>query len=67
MSLIDNINLSYPPEAKDQLNRLARLLYAIQGYEVREGFDFSTSQHPTEKAMFAQACAAMNFFLDEGL
>lgn len=51
----------------DQLNRLAHRFYQVQGYNAREGFDFSSSKHPQERLMFRLAYEAFEFFSDEGI
>ena len=49
----------------DQINALARKFYSRYGYEVEEGYDFSTASHPQERLMFALAVDAINFCFDE--
>ena len=58
---------SYDPESKDDLNALARILYAAHGYQAPRGFDFTASPHPQERQMFSLACIAQWFFLENGL
>ncbi len=47
---------------KDNLNALARKLYAAQGYNVAEGYDFSTARHPQEQGMWIFAVMSFNFW-----
>lgn len=47
---------------KENLNECARILYATQGYEVLEGYDFQTAPHPQEQAMFAMAVRTCSFW-----
>lgn len=45
-------------EILDQTNTLARRLYALRGYEVREGYRFDRATHPHEAAAWRGACEA---------
>jgi alpha-D-ribose 1-methylphosphonate 5-phosphate C-P lyase len=42
----------------DQTNQLARRLYALRGYTVREGYRFDEATHPHEVEAWQGACAA---------
>lgn len=42
----------------DQTNQLARQLYALRGYTVREGYRFDEATHPHEVEAWQGACAA---------
>lgn len=42
----------------DQTNELARLLYAIRGYEVKPGYRFDRATHPHEVEAWNGACEA---------
>lgn len=53
------------PEFKAEVNRLAALFYKAQGYKSYEGFDFSESQHPSEKALWNQALIAFAFIKND--
>ena len=57
--------LDYAPEDLPLLNRLARIMYALRGYIVPEGYDFTKATHPHEQEAFSQACAALAFIRDE--
>jgi hypothetical protein len=46
----------------DNLNQCARLIYEGMGYQVEDGYDFSTSCHPQERACFALAVKTFNFW-----
>lgn len=48
-----------------ELNELARELYQQHGYEVKEGFDFSASNHPQEKLMYKLAELSYDFWKDK--
>ncbi|MBH8566767.1 hypothetical protein I8748_32225 [Nostoc sp. CENA67] len=50
---------------RERLNRLAAKFYAQMGYVVREEFDFTTSQHPTEKAVYRMAEIAYEEFMGD--
>lgn len=52
-------------EKKDNINRLARLLYKMEGYKVSEDFDFSQSRHPHIKRIWNQACVSHAFILGD--
>lgn len=45
-------------EIIDQTNALARKLYALRGYKVREGYRFDRATHPHEVEAWQGACAA---------
>lgn len=45
-------------EIVDQTNELARLLYAIRGYESEKGYRFDAATHPHEVEAWEGACAA---------
>ena len=45
-------------EILDQTNELARTLYFIRGYVVKEGYRFDLAVHPHEREAWAGACAA---------
>ncbi|MDM9583067.1 hypothetical protein [Nostoc sp. GT001] len=47
---------------RDRLNNLAREFYRQMGYAVREGFDFSASQHPQELMCYRMAEIAYEEF-----
>ena len=42
----------------DQTNSLARELYFLRGYTVREGYRFDRATHPHEREAWMGACAA---------
>ncbi len=42
-------------------NKLARMYYASQGYEVEEGYRFDRAHHPHERGMWNQAALAFEF------
>ena len=58
---IDSLLEEERDEDKDLINKLARLFYGVLGYHVEPGFDFTTSPHPQEKAMYDQASLAISF------
>lgn len=43
------------------LNVLAARFYKLQGYSNVEGFDYSTSSHPSERMMYQMALEALYF------
>src|SRR5690606_4445861 len=45
-------------EIIDQTNALARTLYALRGYSVREGYRFDCATHPHEVEAWRGACEA---------
>lgn len=47
---------------KKDLNECARIVYAIMGYNVDEGYDFSKASHPQEQMCFAIAVRTFNFW-----
>lgn len=51
-------------EIVDQTNELARTLYHLRGYEVREGYRFDLATHPHEVEAWAGACAAQLLLTD---
>jgi hypothetical protein len=48
----------------DQTNELARQLYALRGYTVREGYRFDEATHPHEVEAWQGACAAQLLLTD---
>lgn len=48
----------------DQTNELARQLYALRGYTVREGYRFDKATHPHEVEAWQGACAAQLLLTD---
>ena len=48
-----------PSELKPYLNTLAARFYAMQGYRVADGFDFSQATHPSEKLCYQMAIASL--------
>lgn len=48
----------------DQTNELARHLYALRGYTVREGYRFDKATHPHEVEAWQGACAAQLLLTD---
>jgi len=50
------------PKLRQQLNALARDIYASRGNKVREEFDFQNSGHPEERACFADAVLGYQHF-----
>lgn len=48
----------------DQTNELARKLYSLRGYEVREGYRFDLATHPHEVEAWEGACAAQLMLTD---
>lgn len=48
----------------DQTNELARQLYALRGYAVREGYRFDKATHPHEVEAWQGACAAQLLLTD---
>ena len=48
-----------------ELNQLARILYAELGYEAKEEFDFSASQHPQELKMYVLAGLSYDFWIEK--
>lgn len=48
----------------DQTNDLARLIYLIRGYSVREGYRFDQATHPHEVEAWEAACAAQRMLTD---
>lgn len=48
----------------EELNELARELYAAMGYEVKEGFDFTLSRHPQEWLAYRLAEISYDFWLE---
>lgn len=48
----------------DQTNELARQLYALRGYTVREGYRFDGATHPHEVEAWQGACAAQLLLTD---
>lgn len=51
-------------EIIDQTNALARRLYEIRGYEIREGYRFDLATHPHEVEAWEGACAAQLMLTD---
>lgn len=51
-------------EIIDQTNVLARSLYAIRGYAVREGYRFDSATHPHEVEAWRGACEAQMLLTD---
>ena len=47
---------------KDRLNEMVRRFYTIQGYRVKEGYDFSKAHHPQEQAMWSMAIMSFNYW-----
>lgn len=47
-----------PDEIMLQTNSLARAFYAMQGYDVKEGYDFTKATYPTEILAWKMACEA---------
>lgn len=47
--------------------KLARMFYALYGYEVEEGFKFYESEHPQERNMWDLACIAFEELIDTNL
>lgn len=50
-----------PREIVNSANELARQFYALQGYEVPEGYRFDQAFHPQERTMWAMAVHAYEF------
>lgn len=50
---------------RDRLNSLARDFYRQMGYVAKEGFDFSSSQHPQELMCYRLAEIAWEEFLGD--
>ena len=48
----------------DQTNDLARMLYALRGYSVREGYRFDQATHPHETEAWKGACEAQMLLTD---
>lgn len=48
----------------DQTNELARQLYSLRGYNVREGYRFDQATHPHEVEAWQGACAAQLLLTD---
>jgi hypothetical protein len=48
----------------DQTNALARTLYALRGYTVREGYSFDRATHPHEVEAWLGACEAQILLTD---
>ena len=59
--MIANLNGLDRPSDQHLVNKLARLLYGINGYHVRRGYRFDQATHPQETAAFEQATVALNF------
>jgi hypothetical protein len=51
-------------EIVDQTNELARRLYAIRGYEVKEFYRFDKATHPQEIEAWQGACEAQKMLTD---
>lgn len=47
---------------KWQVNSLARLFYAMQGYNVEKGHDFSQARHPAERLCWRMALDSYEFW-----
>lgn len=65
LDMVDNGCFEYGEEDLVVLNHHARVFYGLLGYEVPEGFDFSTFRHPTEIACLRMAAYVKNM-VDEG-
>lgn len=53
------------PEMKVELNELAREFYALMGYNVQEGFDFTKSKHPQERLCFELAKSSYDYWWEK--
>lgn len=51
-------------EIIDQTNALARTIYALRGYTVREGYRFDRATHPHEVEAWRGACEAQILLTD---
>lgn len=45
-----------------RINNLARVFYAMHGYNVAPGFDFSSAVHPMERLMWEQAKISFDYW-----
>jgi hypothetical protein len=61
-----DIDLAWHRDDLGLLNRMARVAYALRGYSVPDGFDFSVGRHPHEREAFAVASGLLNFLREEG-
>lgn len=64
---IDGDTVTIDDEKKVELNNLAARFYARLGYVSKEGFDFSTSQHGREQAVWAMAVEAYYMHISSGI
>jgi hypothetical protein len=55
--------ISEDREIFNRLNKLARQFYKVLGYEVREGFDFSSARHSRERMCYRMAELAFEEFI----
>jgi hypothetical protein len=47
---------------KMEVNRLAQLLYKMQGYNVPDGYDFEKAKHPQEKFCWNSALLSYQYW-----
>jgi len=47
-----------PKQIISQTNELARKIYGLRGYNVREGYRFDKATHPHEREAWTCACEA---------
>ncbi|HJZ06383.1 MAG TPA: hypothetical protein VJ327_11135 [Patescibacteria group bacterium] len=60
-ALFERLEDKFKQEEKN-INECARIIYSGIGYHVEEGYDFSTANHPQEKACYALAIKTFNFW-----
>ena len=49
----------------DKINEIAKEMYRLSGYTVRDDFDFLEATHPQEKIALAQAMSAWEIILGD--
>ncbi|EGR4075091.1 hypothetical protein G6355_18070 [Vibrio cholerae] len=64
---IDGDTITIDEDRKGELNKLAARFYARIGYTSPKGFDFSTSLHPQEQAMWSMAVEAYYMHVTRGI
>lgn len=62
---VGDLELENRKKIKNRLNRLAAEFYLLMGYKVKDGFDFTKSQHPQEKMCYYMAEIAYEEFMGD--
>lgn len=65
--LIDGDTVTVDDDKKHELNILASRFYSRLGYQAKVGFDFSSSEHPQEQAVWAMAVEAYYMHISSGI